>query len=175
MPTAGYKVLHGKPRIYFRPMLSNTHRQHHWATAVRSSERGDPRRLTIPPTSRFRPDLSSTRLDPDMNVATAHSSAFTSPGVGAGSSASSNDQGAGSSANDDHRSDQPGQRGVGLGMTPVHVVIDIPAYSEIDFGIGDVDGALLARRPTQNPGTQVVQLTITSSCLPGSTHDVSGG
>ena len=58
---------------------------------------------------------------------------------------------------------------------PVHGVIDIQEGKEISFGIGDLDSAVLAPRPNLVPGMQVVQLTITSSCLPESTRDVSRG
>lgn len=105
-----------------------------------------------------------------MDDAPVSSSQFTSSRLGV-PARSNYDQGEGSSTCNAGQVEQAEQAGPHPGL-PVHVVIDIPAHGDVNFGMNPVDSALLATRgPSPNPGT-VVQLTVTSSRLPGVNHEV---
>ncbi len=108
----------------------------------------------------------------DTAAAPADLSGFISFGQSTGS-ARSNDEEGGSRTFDVGHAEQPEQVRTHPGL-PVHGVIDISGHGEIYFGTARVDSALLALRPSLKPGsTPVVQLTVTSSCLPGLNRDVS--
>jgi len=148
------------------------------ARTGRQATKGDP--CLPPPVSQHPALVSRTPLVPAMEIDAAFSSMFISPDTGG--RATSIGGGLGSegpipevevdasfaSMSISHGPAQPEPR-------PVHRLINIRENDGVEYGLGDFDSALLALRPNLNPGTQVVQLTITSSCLLESTHDVSGG